>query len=127
VTIVRCAALAPQAFDATLELLVLDRRPTGIFAFNDRMAMGVYRAAAVRGLSVPTDLSVVGFDNLEIVAEGLFPSLTTLALPHYEMGAWAVEQLYAQIDSPDGADVPVRTAKLRCPVVHRESVTSPPR
>jgi len=127
VSIVRCTPLAPQAFDATLDLLALDRRPTGVFAFNDRMAMGVYRAAAIRGLSVPTDLSVVGFDNLEIVAEGLFPSLTTLALPHYEMGAWAVEQLYAQIDSPDGADVPVRTAKLRCPVVHRESVTSPPR
>ncbi len=127
VTVVRCTPHPQHAFEATLGLLALDERPTGIFAFSDRMAMGVYRAAAVRGLVVPSDLSVVGFDNLEVVAEGIFPGLTTLTLPHYEMGAWAVEQLYAQIDSPDGADVPVRTAKLRCPVVHRESVTSPPR
>ncbi|HEY3337517.1 MAG TPA: substrate-binding domain-containing protein, partial [Propionicimonas sp.] len=127
VAVVRCSPLTLPAFEAAADLLAGDRRPTGIFAFNDRMAMGVYRAAAVNGLSVPSDLSVVGFDNLEIVAEGLFPSLTTLMLPHYEMGAWAVEQLYAQIDCPEGATVPVRTAKLRCPVVHRESVTSPPR
>ncbi len=127
VTVVRCTPHPQQAFEATVRLLSLDERPTGVFAFSDRMAMGVYRAAAALKLDVPTDLSILGFDNLEVVAEGLFPGLTTLALPHYEMGAWAVEQLYAQINTPDGADAPVRTAKLRCPVVHRESVTSPPR
>ncbi len=118
---------AEGAFEPTTRLLSRADRPTGVFAFNDRMAMGVYRAAAVLGLRIPTDVSVVGFDNLEIIAEGLYPGLTSLTLPHYEMGAWAADQLYAQIDAPAGAPAPVRTAKLRCPVVHRASVTSPPR
>ena len=127
ITVVYASPLPEGAYGATVRLLSQENRPTGLFAFNDRMAMGVYRAAVVRGLRMPTDLSVVGFDNLEIIAEGLFPSLTSLTLPHYEMGAWAADQLYAQIDAPAGAPAPVRTAKLRCPVVHRTSVTSPPR
>lgn len=127
ISVVVSAPDPESAFEPTMRLLVGDDRPTGLFSFNDRMAMGVYRAAAVLGLQIPTDLSVVGFDNLEIIAEGLYPSLTSLTLPHYKMGAWAADQLYAQIDAPAGAPAPVRTAKLRCPVVHRASVTSPPR
>ncbi|HUX70521.1 MAG TPA: LacI family DNA-binding transcriptional regulator [Cellulomonadaceae bacterium] len=127
ISVVSCAPNPESAFEASMRLLSQADRPTGVFAFNDRMAMGVYRAAAVLGLRIPTDVSVVGFDNLEIIAEGLYPGLTSLTLPHYEMGAWAADQLYAQIDAPAGAPAPVRTAKLRCPVVHRASVTSPPR
>ncbi len=127
VSVVACAPNPDSAFEASMRLLSQGDRPTGVFAFNDRMAMGVYRAAAVLGLRIPTDVSVVGFDNLEIIAEGLYPGLTSLSLPHYEMGAWAADQLYAQIDAPAGAPAPVRTAKLRCPVVHRASVTSSPR
>ncbi|MGH3860169.1 MAG: substrate-binding domain-containing protein [Actinokineospora sp.] len=41
------------------------------------------------GLSIPDDLSIVGFDDQEHVADGLAPGLTTIALPHYEMGVWA--------------------------------------
>jgi LacI family transcriptional regulator len=57
--------------------------------FRDLMAMGVYRAALEAGLEIPRDLSVVGFDDMELVASGLFPGLTTVALPHHQMGAWA--------------------------------------
>ncbi|MGM7424646.1 LacI family DNA-binding transcriptional regulator [Cellulosimicrobium sp. CpK407] len=103
---------------------LLDQRepPTAIFCYNDRMAMGVYRAVADRGLRVPEDVSVIGFDNQEPIASGLFPGLTTVSLPHYEMGAWAVEQLVDQI-SGTGAYVAHR---LECPLVHRSSVAHVP-
>ncbi|WP_458780599.1 LacI family DNA-binding transcriptional regulator [Arthrobacter sp. D3-16] len=73
--------------------------PTALFCYNDRMAMGVYRAAAELGLTIPADLSVVGFDDQELIAANLHPGLTTVALPHYEMGAWATEHL---IDAVEG-------------------------
>jgi LacI family transcriptional regulator len=99
-------------------------RPTALFCFNDRMAMGAYHAAAERGLRIPDDLSVIGFDNQELIADGLRPRLTTLALPHYDMGAWAVETLIRRIDGleRDGPD----NVALTCPLVARESVTAPP-
>jgi LacI family transcriptional regulator len=104
---------------------LLDRedRPTAIFCFNDRMAMGVYHAAAVRGLRIPEDLSVVGFDNQELIADGLRPGLTTVALPHYEMGAWAVDRLIRTIEDPEVRPEQVR---LPCPLVVRDSVAAPP-
>jgi LacI family transcriptional regulator len=103
-------------------LLDLDDRPTAIFCFNDRMAMGVYHAAAERGLRIPDDLSVVGFDNQELIADGLRPGLTTVALPHYEMGAWAVENLIRRIERPE---TEVEQVRLRCPLVSRRSVAAP--
>jgi len=103
---------------------LLDRSdpPTAIFCFNDRMAMGVYHAALQRGLRIPHDLSVVGFDNQELIADGLRPGLTTVALPHYEMGAWAVENLIRRIEHPD---TPVEQVRLACPLMPRDSVAPP--
>jgi LacI family transcriptional regulator len=46
---------------------------------------------------------VVGFDNQEIISEGLFPGLTTVALPHHEMGAWAVQTMLDLLDQPKQA------------------------
>ena len=66
---------------AARTLLSLPDPPTALFCFNDRMAMGAYRAAAELGLRIPADLSVIGFDNPEIIADGLYPGLTTVALP----------------------------------------------
>jgi len=126
VQVVHAAAVAQGGYEAAVGVLRGPDAPTGLFCFNDRMVMGAYRAAAELGLTIPTDLSVVGFDDQELISEGLYPGVTTLALPHYEMGVWAVDQLYAQIDAPAGATVPVLTAELRCAVIHRGSVTSPP-
>lgn len=126
VVVTRTATEPAQAYAAAFELLRADDRPTGLFCFSDRVAMGAYRAAAELGIAIPRDLSVVGFDDLELISASLHPGLTTLALPHYAMGAWAVEQLYTQIDAPAGTTAPVRTTQLRCPVIHRASVTSPP-
>ncbi len=78
-------------YTAMQELLELGR-PEAIFAFNDLMAMGAYRAAAEAGLAIPDDLSIIGYDDLEI-ASYLIPALTTIHQPSYGLGAKAAEIL----------------------------------
>ncbi|WLD93580.1 LacI family DNA-binding transcriptional regulator [Alkalihalobacillus sp. AL-G] len=73
-----------------LKLLQEENRPTAVFAGNDAIATGVYRAARELGLSIPEDLSVVGFDDSEY-AQILYPLLTTIRTPIGDMGARAVE------------------------------------
>lgn len=108
------------------EILARPDRPTALFCYNDRMAMGAYRAAAELGLDIPNDLSIVGFDNQELIAANLFPGLTTVALPHYEMGAWAVETLVRLLrDEADHELLADRPTRLDCPLVIRGSVTTP--
>ncbi len=93
-----------------------------MFCFNDRVAIGAYEAAALRGLKVPRDLSVMGFDNEDLVAH-LLPPLSTMQLPHDEMARRAVAMLL------DGAAAPGRPAGGRtvveCPPVPRGSVAPP--
>lgn len=107
-------------------MLDRDNRPTALFCYNDRMAMGAYRAAMELGLTIPDDLSIVGFDNQELIAANLFPGLTTVALPHYEMGEWAVETLvhllHGEVAYELLADKPTL---LHCPLVVRDSVAAP--
>jgi LacI family transcriptional regulator len=97
-------------------------RPTALFCFRDLMAMGVYQAAREAGLEVPADVSIVGYDNMPHVADGLFPGLTTVELPHYEMGAWAARQLLASIS---GESVAARHARLHGKLIRRGSVAAP--
>jgi LacI family transcriptional regulator len=107
---------------AARQLLALPDRPTGLFCFRDLMAMGAYQAAAEAGLRIPQDLSIVGFDNMEFTA-GLHPGLTTVALPHYEMGSWGVQQLLALMESPtEGA----KQVRLSGQLIRRRSVAPPP-
>lgn len=103
-------------------LLDLEDAPTALFCFNDRMAAGAIRAAHKRGLRVPDDLSVVGFDNQELVALLTDPPLTTVQLPHYEMGCWAVDQLLAAMNGPET----VTRHRAACTLVERASVAPPP-
>jgi LacI family transcriptional regulator, galactose operon repressor len=118
----------PGGYRAAMELLRRPDRPTGLFCFNDRMAMGAYRAAHELGLRIPHDVSVVGFDNQEMIADGLFPALTTVALPHYEMGAWAVNTMIDMLgEVPSGRRrrrTPARIT-MECPLVRRDSVAAP--
>jgi LacI family transcriptional regulator len=93
-------------------------RPTAVIAMNDRIAMGVYQAAAAAGRRVPEDLSVISFDNSD-VARWLDPALSSLALPHFDLGRRAVELL---LDD----DPPHRTQRLPMPLRSRASVASPP-
>lgn len=107
---------------------LLDRpvgeRPTALFCFNDRMAMGAYRAARHRGLRIPQDVSIVGYDDQQYIAADLDPPLTTVALPHYEMGRWAIEALFDRMGGARRSDEVVR---MPCPLVPRDSVAAPPR
>lgn len=108
--------------EAALELLQRPERPTALFCFSDRVAMGAYQAATALGLRIPEDLSVVGTDNLELIAADLWPGLTTVALPHYEMGRWAVTRLLDDIEAPGSAPV---QEKFSCPLIERGSVGPP--
>lgn len=108
-----------------LEMLDREDRPTAIFCFNDRIAAAVYRVAGRLRLGVPTDLSVVGFDNDESVIEHLTPGLTTVELPHTQMGQWAVNRILERIENRDVLLAPQHYL-TPCIVVKRQSV-GPPR
>ncbi len=112
-------------FEVLVPMLADHTRPTAVFCFNDRVAMGAYQAAAHLGLSIPDDLSIVGFDDQELIASNLRPGLTTMRLPHYEMGEWAVKNLLSRINGDH--DEPVVHALLPCPLVRRGSVGPPAR
>jgi LacI family transcriptional regulator len=99
-------------------------RPTAVFCFGDRIAMGFYEIAAELGLRVPTDLSIVGFDNQQYVAEALAPGLTTAQLPHSEMGAWAATRALARVGG-ELPGAPVEGRLMPCPLVLRDSVAPP--
>jgi LacI family transcriptional regulator len=123
--IIAATDIGPEGgYRAARQLLELPERPTGLFCFRDLMAMGVYRAAAEAGLRIPEDLSVVGFDDMELVASGLFPGLTTVALPHYEMGSWGITQLLALMESSNGK---AKQVELSGQLIRRRSVAPPPR
>lgn len=105
-----CPKWTPEhGFDATAELL-RTQRPKALVCLNDRLAFGAYQALAEAGLSVPEDVSVIGFEDHPI-ASWMRPRLTTIALPHYELGAWAVRVL---------VDLVVRRGRgTRAPMIHR--------
>jgi LacI family transcriptional regulator len=118
----------PGGYRASLQLLSRPDRPTAVFAYNDRMAMGLYRAARELGLEIPRDLSVISVDNQEIIADGLYPGLTTMALPHYDMGAWAVQHLIARLTAEEGGASPSpEHVVMSCPIVRRGSIAAPVR
>lgn len=110
-----------SAYQHTLDLLRLPDPPTAIFASNDLMAMGALRAARELGRSVPDELSVVGFDNIELAAFTV-PALTTIHIPKNEMGQAAARLLLARIEKPDR---PIEKAVVEIELVVRESTARP--
>ncbi|MFB3903753.1 MAG: LacI family DNA-binding transcriptional regulator [Acidobacteriota bacterium] len=87
-------------YQMTRKLLASQPGVTGISTANDAMAFGVIRALLEQGKKIPADISLVGFDNLELAAI-LQPPLTTIHQPKYEMGEAAVQILLRQIARPD--------------------------
>ncbi len=103
-----------------LKLMQLPHPPTSIFCGNDRTAMGLYDALRKSSLHIPDDVAVVGFDNMDIIASALHPSLSTMQLPHYEMGKWALNFLIEHLK--DEGAIEVKQHKLDCPFVQRNSI-----
>ncbi len=88
-----------QIDDAVETLVSLEPRPTAVLCFNDQTAVSVLHALRRRGIRVPDDISLVGYDDLPFAAV-LSPPLTTIRQPGYELGRVAAEQLLAE-GSPD--------------------------
>jgi LacI family transcriptional regulator len=89
-----------RAFEAANTLLALPAPPTAIFAVNDLSAFGVIAAARERGLKVPRDVSVIGFDDIPMASQ-VHPPLTTIRQPFAQMGRAAVNTLLSQMDNED--------------------------
>lgn len=94
---------------AAKELLSLDPRPTAVFAANDDMAAGMIYEAQERGLRVPDDLSIAGFDDT-LLASRIWPGLTTVRQPTREMGERAAHLVIDRVmGRPAGAGAPIPT------------------
>ncbi|NDL68825.1 LacI family DNA-binding transcriptional regulator [Anaerotalea alkaliphila] len=89
------------AHRAMEELLEGEDRPQAVFALSDVMAMGAAKAALARGLEIPGDVAVLGFDGIE-GARYFHPSITTVAQPRYEMGVRGMEDLIALLEGGGG-------------------------
>lgn len=92
--------------------------PTAIFCGNDRTALGAYQALQAMGLRIPDDISIVGFDDQDVLQDFFHPPLTTLRLPYLSMGETAA----ALVLDPTA---PPEVHAIRCPVIRRESVAPP--
>jgi LacI family transcriptional regulator len=106
------------ARDVARDMLSQTNRPTAIICGNDQLAMQIYFAAASLSLSVPQDLSIMGFDDLKLISETLYPQLTTVALPYFEIGRRAVALLNNQSEAGAAA---TQKQLVPCPLVERNS------
>ena len=113
------ADIAESGYEISLNLLNRPNRPTAIVCYNDQVAMGTYRAAFELGLKIPGDVAVVGFDNLELIAGSLWPGLSTMELPHYEMGRQAVRCV---LDRDRERAETARRHSIECAYIERGSV-----
>jgi LacI family transcriptional regulator len=114
-----------KGFEHTLSLMREPNPPTAIFCANDLMALGAIEALKQLGLRVPEDVSVLGYDDQEI-ARHTHPPLSTVVLPNYELGRWAVETLLQEEQNrAAGAPIKHRTVKLDGPLIERASVCPP--
>lgn len=102
-------------------LLATSLRPTAIVCANDLMALGIMTAAMQRGLDIPGDLSIVGFDDIDFAAHPRI-ALTTVHYPRAESGRIAAELLFDRIEKRKTA---FQTVRLGAHLVIRQSVAAP--
>lgn len=101
-----------------------------LICFNDRLAVGACNALRDAGLSIPDDVSVVSFDD-DPIASWVQPQLTTIALPHYELGRLSIELLLDRIEAPLEKSTPLKAetgavVRVPMPLRRRASVRSAP-
>lgn len=130
--VVRAGWQMSDGLRETRRLLARAEPPTAVLCIRDRVAAGAIHAAALAGVDVPRELSVIGYDDEDFFAEELTPPLTTIALPHEEMGALAMRALLTLLedgnageDGGAGPTVP-RVEVVPCPLVERGTVAAAP-
>ncbi|MBG6238425.1 LacI family transcriptional regulator [Mycetocola sp. CAN_C7] len=96
---------------------IVDSKATAVFCHNDRVAMGLYDGLREQGLRIPDDIAVIGFDNQDVIAAHLRPPLSTVALPHYELGAAGVRRLLGLETAPSE-----HPQLIACPPIPRQSI-----
>jgi LacI family transcriptional regulator len=109
-----------QAESTVDEFLALPDRPTAVVCVNDQIAFTVLRALAARGVRVPRDISVVGYDDVEFAAM-VSPALTSIRQPKYELGRAAAQLLIAETVDPDHRHGDIR---FEPELVKRQSTTA---
>jgi len=107
---------------AAERLLALKKRPTAVFAANDQSAFGVMALLQERGVSIPEDISVVGFDDVPAASE-MHPALTTVRQPIDELGRAAINALLARVA---GLDAAATHMTLPTELIVRKSTAPPP-
>ena len=115
--IVASTGNSDNAFEAALQLANLNDRPTAVFSYSDPAAIGAMKAFHQQGMSVPNDIAVVGFDDMDF-AQYFEPSLTSIHKSRVDMGKAAAQML---IDVLDGKKLENRTVSLKTHLVIRES------
>lgn len=103
-------------------LMALANRPTAVICGNDVLAAGALRHATQSGISVPTDVSVIGFDDIDL-ASVTSPQLTTVHVPHRRMGQAAAELLLALGSGTEN----IKSVEFHPELVMRESLAQPPK
>lgn len=106
--------------EALNRLMAIDARPTAVICVNDLTALGVLRGLRDRGLRVPEDIAVVGYDDVEFAAM-LSPALTSVRQPKYQLGRAAAELLMAESD--EGTDHKHRKVLFQPELIVRASST----
>jgi LacI family transcriptional regulator len=118
VTLVEVGSVRPQfAGGVAAADLVLAARVTAVIAYNDLVALGLLNRFAARGVAVPGDISVIGFDDI-VLSEMVSPSLTTLAQPKEQTGRVGVDLLLQLMEDPDRAAVARRELTSQLMVRH---------
>lgn len=119
--IVETEFTSPDAEAKAHRLLDCRERPTAVFCGNDEAALGLIRAARSRGIRVPVELSIVGFDNI-FQCEHMQPPLTTIEQPIDRMGKYAFEALVELIEGRSA-----KSCEMETTLVLRESTAPPPK
>jgi LacI family transcriptional regulator len=109
-----------SGFDAGVEIFHSENIPTAIFASNDSMAAGIMKSAQMKGMQVPQDLSLVGFDDSPI-AHQMWPALTTVKQPVEKMANHAAKILIAKFD---GLAERTKSKEFKSELIVRESLKS---
>jgi LacI family transcriptional regulator len=102
--VINCGHTIQDGYLATQQLLDLDHPPTAIWAVNDLLAVGALRAIHERSLRVPQDISLAGFDDIDLAAQ-LYPPLTTVNIHGHELGRRAARLLFRRIQGADMSPV----------------------